>query len=106
MLQGGGIAIFGGNVAIQTSQIYSNIANYVDWRSFEPSPLRNVPFAPMEDISRKLPDCLNRLQGGGIRIYMYDGTVSIISSTISNNQATSVRDAPSLNLPPSPRWSN
>ena len=55
----------------------------------------------MEDISRKLPDCLNRLQGGGIRIY--DGTVSIISSTISNNQARDVRDAPSLKVPPSPR---
>ena len=50
----------------------------------------------MED-SKKLPDCLNRLQGGGI--YIDGGIVSITSSTISNNQAPAVRDARSLEFP-------
>ena len=51
--------------------------------------LKHSSIAPMEDISRKLPERSNCSQGGGIAIS--GGTMNIISCTINNNQAGEVR---------------
>ena len=83
-----------GTLSITGTNIYQNNATTVSLACFElegPPQRRAGEFslgkAPMEDISRKLPECSNCSQGGGI--YAHGGSVLLTNGTIlSNNSAT------------------
>ena len=76
--QGGGVIIFNGTVAISSSTITGNSAQYVRAHA------QKYPIAPMGFSHVRL--CL---QGGGVRISK--GTVTFSSSTITGNTADDVR---------------
>ena len=78
----------GGTVNINDCDIHDNQASIQasTHTCFEQRAHHN---APMEGVSTKVPDCPDCSQGGGI--YIEDGDVNIISSTINNNVAGSVR---------------
>ena len=77
-LQGGGVWVQGGTVAISSCTISGNTAfDVLAFAQKFPSPLGDSRFAPC-------------LQGGGV--YVFSGTITITSSSIYGNTASYVRD--------------
>ena len=98
---GGGVYIATGTVTFQSCQIYSNTA--INVRSARRHQTRHHahPIAPM-GCSLSLTCFVVWQWGGGVYITVTDGTVTLNSCNIHNNQAT-VR-ARLHETTPSPRW--
>jgi hypothetical protein len=120
-LQGGGVfVVFGSNVTITSSSIYGNTASLSQGggirvnqgsvslincqvHSNQASSVRALMFKSSHRPDGRLTFCSLFLQGGGVAISVWGGTVSIVNSQIYSNTATNDVRADVRNFPSPPR---